>query len=174
MTKEAVAKIKYLRVSQRKMLGLCNLVRGQETSVAKAVLMRTNKKGSKFISKALDSAIANAKNKNMDSKKLFISKITADMGPSYKRMIPWSRGNARPIQKRTVHLTIILQEKEGPATKKVAEKVEKKEATVVAEAGKTETEKKEIKTGKAKVVVKKAPAKKTEDKKTKDIKKTKK
>ena len=72
MNKTAVAKTKYVRVSQRKMIGVCNLVRGKEIDLARAVLIRTNKKGATLIAKTLDSAVANAKNKNMNAKKLFI------------------------------------------------------------------------------------------------------
>jgi len=136
--KEAIAKSKFIRISQRKMVGLCKLVRDKDVLVARSILMRTAKKGARLIEKTLDSAVANAKNKNMDWKNLFISKITADMGPAYKRYIPWSKGSARPIKKRTTHLTIVLKEREGiKKADKKAEKDVKEEAKAV--------EKKEVK-----------------------------
>lgn len=112
MIKIATAKIKYLKVSPRKMVGICKLVRGKDILVAKSILLRTPKKGARLIEKALMSAVANAKNKNMVEKNLFIKEIRADLGPSYKRFIPWSRGSPRPIKKRTTHLTIVVEEKE--------------------------------------------------------------
>lgn len=112
MLKIATAKIKYLKIGPRKMVGVCKLVRGKDILVAKSILMRTQKKGARLIEKALASAVSNAKNKNMEEKRLIIKEIKADIGPTYKRYIPWSRGSPRPIKKRTTHLTIILEEKE--------------------------------------------------------------
>ena len=108
----ARAQARYLRVSQRKMIRLCNVVRGKSVVAAKATLIRSPKKGAKYITKVLNSAVANAKNKNMGEKYLKIDKITADMGPFFMRSMPWSRGTAHPIKRRSVHLTIVLSEDE--------------------------------------------------------------
>jgi large subunit ribosomal protein L22 len=163
--KEAKVQTRFLRISQRKMLGTCALVRGKEVAAARAILMRTGKKAARLIEKSLTSAVANAQNKNMEAKYLFIKKITADGGPSYKRHIAWSRGTSLPIKKRTTHLTIVLEEKphEKKAIKPVSNKQlseggEKKVAEVAkAEVKKTKPVKKDkaVK-GKAKVTVKKA------------------
>jgi large subunit ribosomal protein L22 len=170
-TKQAVAKANYVRISQRKMVGICKLVRGKDVLVARSILMRTGKKGARIIEKTLDSAIANAKNKNMNWKSLFISKIVADMGPAQKRFIPWSRGSARPIKKRTTHLMIAVEERAG-SKKSIKQEIDKgaiptdkqvKEELGIAEVQIPKEEKKEVKkankvvkTGKPKVVVKKA------------------
>ncbi|HRY60293.1 MAG TPA: 50S ribosomal protein L22 [Patescibacteria group bacterium] len=159
--KQAIAKSRYLRIGQRKMLGTCSLVRGKDVAVAKAILIRTQKKAAKFISKTLDSAIANAKNKNMDAKYLFIKSIRADMGPSTMRHIPWSRGTALPIKKRTVHLSIILEEKAHEKKKEAkpvsTEKVvENKEVKTEEKTVKPVKKEKAIKTGKVKTKVKTA------------------
>ena len=163
--KKAVAKTKFLKISQRKTMGTCNLVRNLHVDMAKSVLMRTPNKASGFILKTLESAVSNAKNKNMDGKKLFISRISADMGPAYKRSIPWSKGNVRPIKKRTIHLMIELEER---IDKKAAvAKTEKKEDPAIKEKGKSvkaekTSEKVDVKkktkkesTGKVKATVKK-------------------
>ncbi len=122
MTGEIRAKTKYLKISPRKMVGLCKLVRDQNIAVAKTILLRSPKKGSKIILKTINSAVANAKNKNLSEKGLFIYKISADQGPSLKRWIPWSRGRARPIKKRTTHLTVVLREKEDEKKKTLKKK----------------------------------------------------
>ena len=111
--KVAIAKTKYIRISPRKMVGICKLVRGKEVIIARAILMQTAKKGARIIEKTLNSAVANAKNKNMDAKNLLISKITADIGPSLKRYIPGGQGSPSPIKKRMTHLTIVLTEQAG-------------------------------------------------------------
>jgi large subunit ribosomal protein L22 len=158
MNKTAIAKIKYLRVSPRKMVGVCALVRGKDILVARSILMRTPKKGARFIEKALNSAVANAKNKNMDEKRLIIKEIKADMGSAYKRHIPWSKGSPRPIKKRTTHLTIIVEEKEGgkKESKKIKnEEIKKIEKQEIKETVETKEEvKKPVKEKKAKGGVK--------------------
>ena len=156
--KQATVKTKYLRISPRKMLGTCALIRGKDVISAQAVLMRTGKKAARLIEKSLASAVSNAKNKNMDAKYLFIKKIAADTGPSYKRHIAWSRGTALPIKKRTTHLTIVLEER--PHAKKTVKQVSDKQVSGKGEKKTAETVKTEVKTAKpvkqAKVVKGKA------------------
>jgi len=155
--KIATAKIKYLKISPRKMVGICKLIRGKDILVAKSILLRTPKKGARLIEKALSSAVSNAKNKNMEEKRLVIKEIKADIGPSYKRFIPWSRGSPRPIKKRTTHLTIMLEEK-------AVEKAKKKEIQ--------EEIKKEIRLDSARRVQEKNLEKQTEEKAGKAEKKS--
>ena len=61
--------------------------------------------------KLLKQAAANAKNNfQLDESNLYISKILVDEGPKYKRWIARARGRADEIQKKTSHLTILLDE----------------------------------------------------------------
>jgi len=151
----AKAITRYARISPRKVVGLAKLVRGRDVAVARTILMRTPRKASELITKTLNSAIANAQIKNMDTKKLVISQIRADGGPALKRSIPWSRGSARPIKKRTTHLIVEVTEKEIVAKPKK----EKKETVVVKKAAKAPAKKKETK---EKVVKKEKEEEKTE------------
>ena len=61
-----------------------------------------------MISKVLNSAVDNAKQKGLMEDQLFISRIVADQGPSWKRFRAASFGRATPILKKTTHLTIEL------------------------------------------------------------------
>lgn len=106
----AVAKLKYLRVAPRKMRLVADLIRGKSVEEAKTILNFTNKKAAFVLTKLLKSAIANAKNLGLEEKNLFISKITVDEGPKYKRWMPRARGAASEIQKKTSHITLILDE----------------------------------------------------------------
>jgi hypothetical protein len=56
----------------------------------------------------LRSAIANAKNKQINADHLFISEIRVDQGPMLKRILPRARGSASPIQKKMSHVTLVL------------------------------------------------------------------
>ncbi len=61
--------------------------------------------------KLLRSAAAAAKNTyKFDPKNLYIAKLTVDGGPMQKRVFPRSRGRADHIEKRTSHITLVLEE----------------------------------------------------------------
>ena len=107
-----VAKLRYQRLSPQKARLVADIVRGKNALQALNVLRFTNKKAAKYIEKTLRSAIANAKhNFNMDSDKLYISKILIDKGPVLKRMSPRAMGRADVIRKPTAHITIEVAEK---------------------------------------------------------------
>lgn len=113
---EVKASLNYLRVAPRKMRMVANLIRKKNVKEAETQLRFCKRRGGEILLKLLNSAIANAKkNFNFDEKrieKLYLKKITVDEGPKLKRWRPVSRGTAHPIQKKTSHITIILDEKE--------------------------------------------------------------
>jgi large subunit ribosomal protein L22 len=63
------------------------------------------------LTKLLKSAVASAKNNfQLEESNLRVSKITIDEGPKYKRWMPRARGQAYEIQKKTSHITLVLDE----------------------------------------------------------------
>jgi large subunit ribosomal protein L22 len=81
---------------------------------AVAVLQFMPQKGADFVGKTLASAIANAENNyDLNPDNLVVATIHADEGPRLKRMKAGARGRYKPRVKRTSHLTIVLQEREG-------------------------------------------------------------
>jgi len=124
------AKLRYLRIAPRKVRLVADLIRKKSVEEAQTILSFTTKKAAKVLLKLLKQAIANAKtNFQLEEKNLYISKILVDEGPKYKRWMPRARGQASPIQKKTSHVTIELDEIEKKPRKikkiKKAEKVEK-------------------------------------------------
>ena len=110
---EAKAHMKYARISPRKVVIVCDLIRGKDTKTAKAILMQTPKAAAELMLKLLNSAVANAENNhNMDPDNLYISETYANPGPILKRIRPQARGRAHRINKRTSHITIAVAEKE--------------------------------------------------------------
>ena len=104
------AKSKYVRQSPYKVRLVLNLIRGLEVNEALNILSFTKRKAAEEIKQVLESAIANAEtNLGLNSSNLFISKATADEGPTLKRFRPRARGRAGRINKRTSHLTIELE-----------------------------------------------------------------
>ena len=110
---EAVAHLKYARISPRKVKIVCDLIRGKDTMAATAILMHTPKAASELLLKLLKSACANAENNHeMDPDNLYVSEIFASPGPILKRGQPRAHGRMYRINKRTSHITLAVAEKE--------------------------------------------------------------
>ena len=111
---EAKAVLRYVRISPRKVGILCDLIRGKSVNQAVAILSTTPKAASEPLLKLVKSAAANAENNHqMDPEKLYVSAALADPGPIIKRFMPRAQGRAYRINKRTSHITIVLNEKEA-------------------------------------------------------------
>jgi len=117
---EVKAKVRYLRVSPRKVRLVIDMIRGKNVAEALDILTFSNKWAKRPIVKLLDSAVANAKhNFSLEEDNLYIKSIRADGGPMLKRWRPRAFGRASTIRKRTTHIEIILDEisKEEPEAK---------------------------------------------------------
>lgn len=104
----AQAKARYMRVSPVKIRQVIDLIRGKDVNTSLAILTHVNKGSTGMITKVLDSAVSNAKQKGLSEDQLFISRIQADQGPSWRRFRSAAFGRATPINKKTTHLTIEL------------------------------------------------------------------
>lgn len=104
----AQAKGRFLRLSSRKTRQVIDLLRGQSVNHALAILANINKRSKPYVEKILKSAISNAKQKGLQVDQLFISKITADEGPMWKRFRAAAFGRATKILRRTSHIKIEL------------------------------------------------------------------
>lgn len=104
----AQAKGRYIRVSPVKIRQIIDLIRGENVSRSLAILSQMNKGATKIIGKILNSAVSNAKQKGLTESQLFISKIKANQGTSWKRFKAVAFGRAARILKKTTHLTIEL------------------------------------------------------------------
>lgn len=102
---------KYIRMSPRKIRQPMDLIRGKNVNTAVSILSNLNKRASGFVLKALRSAINNAERKTegkIGLENLYISKITADCGPTLKRFKAASMGRAVMIRRRSSHITVEL------------------------------------------------------------------
>ena len=107
---EAVANLKYLRISPRKVKIVLDLIRGKDVGTAAAILMQTPKSASEPVLKLLKSAAANATQMAVNVDAMFVKEILVTSGPTWKRFMPRSQGRATKIHKRTSHITVILAE----------------------------------------------------------------
>ena len=110
---QAVATLKYARISSRKVKIVADLIRGKSAEEALAIVKFTPKASSAIIEKLIKSAIANAENNHdMKSNKLYVDQIYANQGPTLRRIRPAAKGSAVRIRKRTSHITIVLKERD--------------------------------------------------------------
>ena len=107
---KAVAR--FIRVSPRKARLVVDLIRGKDLAKAQQILEYTPRAAARVVAKVLDSAAANAENNaKMNPDDLFVATVYVDEGPTLKRFRPRAMGRATRINKRTSHITIILEEK---------------------------------------------------------------
>ena len=105
-------RLRYLGTSAQKARLVVDLIRGRPVDEALATLRYTPKAVSREILRALDSAVANARNKRpeVDVDRLRIATAFVDGGPSLKRIRPAPMGRAFRVQKRMCHVTLGLEE----------------------------------------------------------------
>jgi len=101
----------YARISERKARLVLDLVRGLDCDQAVQLLSFTHKRAAHMISRVLQSAMANANEQEAAMNKLYVSAARVDSGPIIKRYRPKDRGRAHPIQKRTSHIIISVDER---------------------------------------------------------------
>lgn len=111
---EAVAKLKNVPMSARKMRLVVDLIRNKDVEEALDILRFTKKEAASWLEKALLSAIANWEDKlggmeSADDYDLYIKTIFSDDGSMLKRFRPAPHGRAHRIRKRTNHVTVIVE-----------------------------------------------------------------
>ncbi|GAA4095602.1 50S ribosomal protein L22 [Nonomuraea soli] len=110
---EARAQARFVRVTPQKARRVVDLIRGLPASQAQAVLQFAPQSASESIYKVLSSAMANAEhNFDLDPATLVVSRAWVDEGPTLKRFRPRAQGRAYRINKRTSHITVIVESRE--------------------------------------------------------------
>lgn len=109
---EAIAKLKNVPTSPRKMRLVADLVRGKRVSLALGMLKFQPQAGADLIQKVLLSAVANWQQKNEDTRiedaDLYIKTIFVDGGPMLKRLRPAPQGRGHRVRKRSNHITLVV------------------------------------------------------------------
>ncbi|MFC1850703.1 50S ribosomal protein L22 [candidate division CSSED10-310 bacterium] len=113
---EAKAKVKYIRISPRKVRLVADLIRGRRVNDALHTLKYSKQKASYFLEKVLRSALANAETKEdfEDAEDLVIKNIHIDGGPTMKRITPRAMGRASRIRKRMSYIHVVLDDSIEP------------------------------------------------------------
>ena len=111
---EATAKLRYLRITPRKVRVVADLIRGKNVSQALAQLAYVEKRAAEPVAKLLRSAVANAeqaaKNQQFDADRLTVKSLMVDQGPSLRRYMPRAMGRAFKILKKTSHISLTISD----------------------------------------------------------------
>ncbi len=109
---EAIAKLKNVPTSPRKMRLVADLIRGKKVDQALNILKFESKSGAPKIEKLLLSAIANWQQKNegerIENAQLYVKTIQVDEGKMLKRLRPAPQGRAHRVRKRSNHVTLVV------------------------------------------------------------------
>jgi large subunit ribosomal protein L22 len=111
---QVTAKLSNYRVSARKARLVAEMIRGRQVEEALADL--SPKKFARPLAKLVRSAVANAEDKNnrdkagIDVDNLFVRTVAVNEGSSMWRIRARAQGRAAWIQRRTSHVTIVLEE----------------------------------------------------------------
>jgi large subunit ribosomal protein L22 len=123
------SELRSVRISPRKVGVVAALVRGRTVSDAVTILDHTPRRAAKAVKKAVVSAKANAThNHNYKGDSLYISEISVNAGPRYKRYRPAARGRANRYQHKTSHIFVMVEgdQRESKAAVKSEAKKETK------------------------------------------------
>ncbi|MCD8130336.1 MAG: 50S ribosomal protein L22 [Lachnospiraceae bacterium] len=106
------AKLSYARVSVQKACFVLDAIRGKDVDTALAILTYSPRYAASITKKLLESAIANAETNNgLNRDNLYVAECYAGQAAIMKRIRPRAQGRAYRIEKRTSHITIILDER---------------------------------------------------------------
>lgn len=107
---KARAVARYVRVAPRKARRVVDLVRGLPVDEALTTLEFAPFSAAEIVYKVIASAQANAENNlGLDPESLLVSEIKVDEGPTMRRYRPRAHGRAYRINKRTSHITVVVE-----------------------------------------------------------------
>ena len=116
MAVKAVAR--EVQMSPRKIGVVASLVRNRSVDDAITILEHTPRRAAEPVKKVIESAKANATyNHNYKEQGLILSSITVTPGSRLKRFRPGAKGQAKPYQRKSSHITVVIDGEKRPAPK---------------------------------------------------------
>ena len=113
MIAKAIAR--YVRMTPRKVGYIATPLRRKTVAEAFLLLAAANRRAAQPVRKLVASAFANARQRypELREEDVVISKLIANEGPRWKRFRAAAFGRASRILKRTTHITVELEKKNG-------------------------------------------------------------
>src|SRR5687768_6095866 len=104
------ASARFVRITPMKARRVVDMVRGMGVDEALALLQFAPQAASETVYKVLESAVANAEStEDLDRNSLVITKALADERPTMNRRRPRAQGRTSRINKKTSHITPVVQ-----------------------------------------------------------------
>ena len=100
-------------VDDHLMAKVVDMIRGRHVEDARRVLRFSQLGPNPVVLKVLDSAVANAEQRNAIPENLYVAAAWVDEGPTLKRFRPRAQGRGYRILKRTSHITVIVSDEGG-------------------------------------------------------------
>jgi len=104
------SRYRWARSSPRKARLVADMIKGRPVDEAMALLSFSPKRAAVMVRKTLDAAVADAAGADASPERLVVSVAKVDGGVIIKRFQPKDRGRAHPIEKRTSHITVAVEE----------------------------------------------------------------
>jgi large subunit ribosomal protein L22 len=120
---ESTAKLRYLRITPRKVRVVADLIRGKNVNQALAQLAYVEKRAAEPVAKLLRSAVANADQAakgQLDVDALRVKSLMVDQGPSLRRFMPRAMGRAFKVLKKTSHISLTISDEKPPKKKRAS------------------------------------------------------
>lgn len=146
MKTTAIASLKNVPTSPRKMRMVADLIRGKEVMKALNILHYNEKAPAARLEKLLHSAIANWESKSGDKieeGQVFVKTIMVDGARMAKRLRPAPQGRGYRIRKRSNHVTMILDRIAAVPVAETTETTETAKTTKTTKKTKKETKSEE-------------------------------
>ena len=113
----AIAHLRNVPTSPRRMRQMADLIRGVEVEKALGILRFSTRHSSRDLEKLLLSAVSNWQAKNegqkADEAGLFVKSVQVNEARGLKRMLPAPQGRAYRMKKRSNHVSLIVDTKEA-------------------------------------------------------------
>ncbi len=108
---EAMSIARHIGMSAQKVRLVVDLVRGKKAVEALTLLRFTPKAAAEPVSKAIQSAVANATDRHsLSPNDLVVKQIWVDGGPSRSWRRFGARGRFRPIERKSCHINVVVGE----------------------------------------------------------------
>ncbi|MDD3397170.1 MAG: 50S ribosomal protein L22 [Clostridia bacterium] len=102
--------VKYVRISPTKVRFVLDNIRGKKAEEALAMMQNVPHKAGDILVKLIKSVMANAEVKGLNKADLIIKETWVSPGPTMKRINIRARGRADRVEKRSSHITMIMEE----------------------------------------------------------------
>lgn len=113
MPKQILSKRRFVKTTPDKIRLISHNIKGRSPTQALAILDFSGKAAAKPLKLAIKSALAIAKDKNLNENDLIIKNILVNEGPKLKRRRIIQQGRATAILKRMSHITVVLTDEKS-------------------------------------------------------------